>query len=49
MSIKLYPIEKEYEKNEELKKDDVLALKGWMDKQEHLPKISGKKLNFVLQ
>lgn len=38
---KFQDIEVEYEKNKELTKEDVNLLKDWMEKQPHLPKISG--------
>lgn len=34
--------EREYEKNNELKRDDVRSLIEWAEKQAHLPKINGK-------
>lgn len=34
--------EQEYEKNNELKRDDVRSLIEWAEKEAHLPKINGK-------
>lgn len=42
MSVNSANVENEYKKNKDLKKEDIIALKEWMDKQTHLPKISGK-------
>ncbi|GJQ85279.1 hypothetical protein Trydic_g23178 [Trypoxylus dichotomus] len=37
---KLDDVDEEYRKNKELKKEDVQLLKEWIEKQQHLPKIS---------
>lgn len=44
-------VEKEYEKDEKLKKEDVDSLRLWADKQGHLPKITGEwmEISMILE
>lgn len=49
MGLKKITAEEEYEKNSELKKDDVLILKDWVEKQAYLPRISGKNKKLILR
>jgi hypothetical protein len=41
MPVKPQTAEKEYEKNPDIKKEDIVALKQWMERQPHLPTIPG--------
>lgn len=39
--MKTANVEQEYKKNDQLKPEDVKSLKEWIEKQPHLPKITG--------
>lgn len=36
-----------YKRHPQLKEDDVKMIKAWMDKQPHLPKITGRHSNLI--
>lgn len=42
----MFDIKAEFEKNAELKKEDVEHIQEWAKKQPHLPGITGMKINF---
>lgn len=46
MPVKYAEVDSEYEKNKDLKKEDVLALKEWADKQTYLPRMTGTLFRF---
>lgn len=48
-NVQYYPVEKEYEKCKELKKENVVLLKEWLEKQPHLPKLTGKQINCLIK
>ncbi|XP_014224104.1 alpha-tocopherol transfer protein-like [Trichogramma pretiosum] len=47
-ALQSLPIEEEFERNPELKKEDLQYLRDWCSKQEHLPKISDNQLILFL-
>jgi hypothetical protein len=42
MTLKLADVSTEYSKDKDLKKDDVMMLMTWVNKQPHLPEINGE-------
>ncbi|XP_063929737.1 alpha-tocopherol transfer protein-like isoform X2 [Zophobas morio] len=49
MSFQLMDVETEYEKDKNLKREDIQILAEWMDKQPHLPKATELQLVLFLQ
>lgn len=45
--MKTANVEQEYKKNDQLKPEDVKSLKEWIEKQPHLPKITGN-YNYII-
>lgn len=42
MPVNFINVEDEYQKNQDLKKEDVQLLQEWVQSQAHLPPISGE-------
>lgn len=40
--MKFFNVADEFEKNSELKEEDLTHLKEWLSKQPHLPQVTGK-------
>lgn len=49
MAPKLADVADEYQKNKELREEDIRALREWVEKQPHLPQISDLQLILFLQ
>lgn len=42
MKVKAASVEEAYQKNKELRKEDVNSLVDWLHMQPHLPKLTGR-------
>lgn len=48
MTTSLIDPEEQYKKSAELKREDVKILREWVEKQAHLPNISGETMFFLV-